>query len=232
MNIESVVALAPTLRMNAAELRLVEGSYWAYPLLNHIYTEGYTHLNGGKALIDSNGDEQELKLDNSWTDYTLGTGICSGVLLESISRWLDDWFATWANWSNAADNVWGYNFSASTSLKLINHYSQIMKEMDVVCFNYLDGDINTAAYGQVNPPNIPLDMVNTVPIMLVSADNDNVAAPSDVMWLHSVLAENYSAADLVYWNIEGGHNTPLQAMDMTYWDSHVMPFINAKIQSE
>jgi len=231
-NVAQVIALAPTLRMNAASLLLVEASHWVYPVLNHIYTKGYNYVNESNVVIDFTGDEQALRSDNDWFEFSLGNENDVDVVLEQVSRWVDEWLATWANWGNVADNAWGYTFTANTSMKIMNHYSQIMKELDALCFNYLDNDINFAAYGQTEPPQIPLGNIMNVPVMLVAASDDIVAAPSDVMWLQSVMAPNYTgeaAADLAYWNISGGHNTALQGTDMSYWAAQVEPFIDANI---
>lgn len=102
------------------------------------------------------------------------------------------------------------------------------KEEQVLKFNYLNDDINFDLYGFLFPTEFPISTIDTVPIYLMASTRDTLASFSDIRWLYNTLLPNYlddDTSELIFKKIKGGHSTPLQAKDMSFFADSVMPFI-------
>lgn len=112
---------------------------------------------------------------------------------------------------------------------MLIHCTQITKNRRYHYYDFLDDQKNQEAYGQIEPPNIPVDQIDEIPIILVMADRDTLAPLADVIWLFNQLKPNYEGKslhdNLVLTSVDGGHSTPLQGKNMIYWKINIEDFI-------
>jgi len=221
----SVVALSTVSRFNDADDELREVNRWVY------YTRQF--LEGYISYIDENNDwisavDQSVVTipAQTWSDYATDAADAFGN--EAAVFWASEWCDVFQDpgYQRYDNESAPYTYSAWMPLKNMEHLGQIVRERSFQQWNFLDEAENTVAYAQANPTDFPLTDI-VVPVYSVFADFDRLVREDDQDWFHGQL----TGTTLTTAEIEGGHATPLQGKDMSYF-TPVLTFIDANLPVE
>lgn len=206
-------------------------AYYTYIIQEFIEEKEWTHIDSNGDIIQDDGTPYVFP-EYSWWDYYYGR---VDYTLEYIAEWLSDWYEEcYTGTSYYYDNASTYESDASIPLKTLIHYSQNIKGRDFDQYNYIEEAENIIAYGTAEEPEIPIENVDTTPLLLVSAHKDRLATDYDVEWLYDLLVPNYAGdanSEILLVNIDGKHASPLQGQDMSYFSDIVLPWIGSQIPS-
>ena len=196
-NLKLFVALAPVARLSnlASTLLSILSSISIHKLMKKckVYEMG-PNTEGTKKLI--NFMERHA---TSLTNYFLG------LISDSNSKECND--------QNSLA-VYLKHYPCGTSLKCLIHYVQIIKAKKFIYYDYRK-EANCAIYHQREPPEYDLSIVKDFPIMLICGEQDKLASPNDVRWLHEALKKN-----IIYFNVvpKMGHLSFMCAKDFSWFD--------------
>lgn len=208
---------------------LVYGDF-VQAMQNWMRSHDITHLDNDWNFIDAEGNIDELYPSQSWWDWMLqGTEEDNenNSMMTKIHEYADAWIFKVAQETDEADIAsLPYPTESATPVNVLNHYTQMARDMQVQDFDYVNGDRNHDEYnGSTEPPAFPIASIDTVPMYIVSPSRDHLASVSDTQWLYDTLLPNYAETELVLASLTGGHNTPLNGSDMSYIADDIIPFM-------
>ena len=111
------------------------------------------------------------------------------------------------------------HFPSGTSLKNLEHFTQIIESKRFQRFDY-GLELNRLIYGADVPPEYDLSKISGMKIVHIVAEEDNTSHPLDNHWLNTQLGDNV----IFYGNYRMGHSSFLLGTDISYLDDVISIF--------